>query len=140
MTRYRIHKARSHFFLRRVDRLSGISLMRLRRSSKELYLEITTKSVPTAIQGFHRVRRGLHGGLEAGINLSLRDTISPEGLYLIGSTHDLILLAIREYYRRNRRIIWMARLNVWFRIWRLITLLVLSPLLIYYHFWLWLKS
>lgn len=140
MTRYRIHKARSQNFLRKVDRLSGISLMRLRRSSKELYLEVTTKSVPTAIQGFHRVRRGLHGGLEATITLSLRDTISPEGIYLIGSTHDLILLAIRDYYRRNRRIIRNRRLSVLFRIWRGLILLALSPILIYYHFWVWLKS
>lgn len=140
MTRYRIHKARSHFFPRKVDRLSGISLMRLRRSSKELYLEVTTKSVPAAVQGFHRVRRGLHGGLEAGITLSISNTISPEGLYLIGNTHDLILLALRDYYRRNRRIIRIARLNVWFRIWRLIILLVLSPILIWWYFWEWLKS
>lgn len=114
--------------------------MRLRRSSKELYLEVTTKSVPAAVQGFHRVRRGLHGGLEAGITLSISNTISPEGLYLIGNTHDLILLALRDYYRRNRRIIRIARLNVWFRIWRLIILLVLSPILIYWYFWEWLKS
>ena len=140
MTRYRIHKARSHFFPRKVDRLSGISLMRLRRSSKELYLEITTKSVPTAIQGFHRVRRGLHGGLEASITLTISNTISPEGLYLIGNTHDLILIGIVDYYRRSRRIIRINRLSVWFRIWRSIILLVLSPILIYWYFWEWLKS
>jgi len=135
MTRYRIHKARTHFFPRRVDRLSGISLMRLRRSSKQLYLEITSKSVPTAVQGFHRVRRGLHGGLEATITLSLRNTISPEGLYIIGNTHDLLLLSIVDYWKRSRRITQMARLSVWLRIWRWTTLLVLSPILIYYYLW-----
>ena len=135
MTRYRIHKARTHFFPRRVDRLSGISLMRLRRSSKQLYLEITSKSVPTAVQGFHRVRRGLHGGLEATITLSLRNTISPEGLYIIGNTHDLLLLSIVDYWKRSRRITRMARLSVWLRIWRWTTLLVLSPILIYYYLW-----
>jgi hypothetical protein len=114
--------------------------MRLRRSSKELYLEITTKSVPTAIQGFHRVRRGLHGGLEASITLTISNTISPEGLYLIGNTHDLILIGIVDYYRRSRRIIRINRLSVWFRIWRSIILLVLSPILIYWYFWEWLKS
>ena len=140
MTRYRIHKARSQKFLRKVDPSSIGSVMRLRRSPKELYLELTTKSVPTAIQGFHRVRRNIHGGIDAVITLTISNTVTPEGTYWIRSTHDWILLAIIDYYTRNRRIIRISRINGLFLIWRLLILLVLSPFLIYYHFWQWLKS
>jgi len=140
MTRYRIHKARSQKFHGKVDLSSMRSVMRLRRSPKELYLELTTKSVPNGIQGFHRVRRNIHGGIDAVITLSISNTISPEGSYWIRSYHDWILLAIVDYYRRNRGIIRMRRLNGWILIWRLITLLVLSPILIYWYFWQWLKS
>lgn len=140
MTRYRIHKARSRFFLRKADRLSGISLMCLRYLPQQLHLVITSKSVPTAMEGFHRVRRGLPGRLEAGITLTIGNTPSLVGLYLIGNCHDVRLLQIMDYYRRSRRIIGINRISVWFRIWRSIILVVLRPILIWWYFWEWLKS
>ncbi len=68
--------------------------MCLRYLPQQLHLVITSKSVPTAMEGFHRVRRGLPGRLEAGITLSIGNTPSPEGLYLIGNCHDVRLLQI----------------------------------------------
>lgn len=140
MTRYRIHKGPSQNFLRKQDRLSGISVMRLKGSPRDLYLTLKMKSVPLAVQGFHRVRRNFHGGLDAVITLTISNTLSPEGSYWIRSNHDLIIAGLLDKWRISSRIMVIRRLNVLIRIWHLIVVVGLSPILIYWYFWKWLKS
>ena len=96
--------------------------MYLIRLLKKFYLAVILKSVPTLIQGFHRVLRGLQGWLDVVIALAISSIITLDGLYWIRHWCDCILLEIWDCITTRRRI--TRRVRLWYIMeWRIIEII-----------------
>ena len=93
--------------------------MYLIRLQKKFYLAVILKSVPTLIQGFHRVLRGLQGWLDVVMALAISSIITLDSLYWIRQWYVCILLEIWDCITISRCI--TRRMRLWHIMeWRII--------------------